>query len=244
MLGLPLVTQPDDELTAAFGEASPEQTQSPVVAERERDLVKRAFLPLGARVLDLGCGEGATLFHLGGPHGAVGVDLFEAKVRFAEQRLPNCSFTQASVYELPFADASFDHLLVRDLVHHLETPERFVAECARVCAPGGRIDVLEPSRYNPLIVAHALMNPVERGELRSTLPFLRRILEGHFRPAEEHTLQALPVHRLVYHPDLGRPSLASRPWIRTLVDGTERFAEYLMPRQAWAYLHVRALRSE
>ena len=157
--------------------------------------------------------------------------------------MPACRFEQASVYELPFEDASFDHLLVRDLVHHLETPERFVAECARVCAPGGRIDVLEPCRYNPLIAMHALANPVERGELRSTLRFLRRILANEFRPTQEQTLQALPVHRLVYHPELGRPRLAQHPWIRALVDGTERFAEYVMPKQAWAYLHVRALRA-
>lgn len=241
------MAKPDDALMEAFGEASPDhyvwQTTAPGVAERERDLVRRAFMPLGERVLDLGCGEGATLFHLGAPEGATGVDLFDAKVRFAREKLPGCRFEQASVYELPFEDASFDHLIVRDLVHHLETPERFVAECARVCAPGGRIDVLEPSRYNPLIALHALANPVERGELRSTLRFLHRILAKEFRPTEEQTLQALPVHRLVYHPELGRPRLAQHPWVRTLVDGTERFAEYVMPRQAWAYLHVRALRA-
>lgn len=235
---------PDDALEAAFGEASPEhfawQTESPGVAERERALVSRAFLPLGERVLDLGCGEGATLFHLGAPAGATGVDLFEDKIRFARERLPGCRFEQASVYELPFEDSSFDHLLVRDLIHHLDEPERFVAECARVCAPGGRIDVLEPSRYNPLIVAHALMNPVERGELRSTLPFLRRILAGYFRPIEEQNLQAFPVHRLIYHPELGRPHLARHPLVSALVDGTERIAESVMPRTAWAYLHVRA----
>jgi SAM-dependent methyltransferase len=236
-----------DALEEAFGEASPEhfawQTTGPGIAERERALLASAFLPLGERVLDLGCGEGATLFHLGAPKGATGVDLFEAKVEFARSRMPGCRFEQASVYELPFADASFDHLLVRDLIHHLETPERFIAECARVCAPGGRIDVLEPSRYNPLIVAHALMNPVERGELRSTLRFLRRILAGLFSPIAEQTLQALPVHRLVYHPELGRPTLARHPLVRALVDGTERLAEAVMPRQARAYLHVRALRS-
>jgi SAM-dependent methyltransferase len=236
----------EQALRAAFGEASPDhfawQTAAPGVAERERELVQSVFLPLGERVLDLGCGEGATLFHLGEPAGAVGVDLFEAKVRFARARLPNCRFEQASVYELPFEDKSFDHLVVRDLVHHLESPERFVAECARVCAPGGRIDVLEPSRYNPLIVAHALLNPVERGELRSTLPFLRRILSPHFAPTEARTLQPLPVHRLVYHPELGRPQLANNPVARALVDATERLAESVMPSSTWAYLHLRASR--
>jgi hypothetical protein len=111
-----------------------------------------------------------------------------------------------------------------------------------VCAPGGRIDVLEPSRYNPLIVAHALANPVERGELRSTLPFLRKTLGDHFELLQQEALQPLPVHRLVYHPDLGRPHLAGNPVVRALVDGVERVAEAVLPSRAWAYLHVRALR--
>src|SRR5262245_60880374 len=108
-----------EALHRAFGAAEPEhfawQTEAAVVAERERELIRRAFLPLGERVLDLGCGEGATLVHLDSPAGACGVDLFQDKIDFATKRLPGCRFVQASVYELPFEDKSFDHLLIRDL---------------------------------------------------------------------------------------------------------------------------------
>ncbi|HYP89880.1 MAG TPA: hypothetical protein VEQ59_17045, partial [Polyangiaceae bacterium] len=59
----------DEALEAAFGDAAPDhfawQTRAPGVAENERALCEQAFLPLQGRVLDLGCGEGATLFHLG-----------------------------------------------------------------------------------------------------------------------------------------------------------------------------------
>src|SRR5450432_3466807 len=104
----------DEALEAAFGDVAREhffwQTRAPGVAERERELVEAAFLPLGQRVLDLGCGEGATLYHLGSPPGSVGVDLFPKKIAFAQEQLPNCRFIAASVYELPFEAASFDHL--------------------------------------------------------------------------------------------------------------------------------------
>jgi ubiquinone/menaquinone biosynthesis C-methylase UbiE len=192
-------------------------------------------------VLDLGCGEGATLYHLGEPEGATGVDLFPEKVDFAAQRLPRCRFRCASVYELPFEDQSFDHVLVRDVVHHLEEPNRLVDECRRVLEPGGRIDVLEPCRYNPLIFLHAVTNRAERGELRSTLPFLCELVERKFEIVLRERYQPLPVHRIVFHPDLGRPALAQNPSVRALVDGAEQVAAKLLPRVMWAYLHVRGV---
>lgn len=234
----------DEALEAAFGDAQPDhfdwQTRSPGVAENERELCERAFLPLKGRVLDLGCGEGATLYHLGGPAGAVGVDLFPKKIAFAAQRLPACRFVAGSVYELPFEAGSFDQLIVRDVIHHLEKPAAFVDECARVLAPGGRIDVLEPCRYNPLIVMHALLNEAERGELRSTPSFLSGLLQRRFRVGSVTRLQPLPIHRIVFHPNLGSPRLGQRSWVRSSVSTVERLAGRVMPQLAWAYIHVRA----
>lgn len=234
-----------EHLEAAFGQAAPEhldwQTANPYVAERERELVRAAFLPLGERVLDLGCAEGATLIHLdAGALPCTGVDLFEPKLEVARRRLPGCRFVAGSAYALPFEDASFDHVLVRDVVHHLEEPERAVDEIARVLAPGGRVDVLEPCRYNPLIALHALTQPAERGELRSTGPFLQRLLARRFRVASVTRHQALPIHRLVFHPSFGWPRAAARPAVRATVDAFERLASRVVPAFAWAYLHVRA----
>lgn len=242
------MAQHDSALEAAFGEAAPLhfewQTRARGVAERERELCEQAFLPLGSRVLDVGCGEGATLYHLGAPAGAVGLDLFPSKIDFARRMLPECRFVAASAYELPFDRGEFDHVLVRDLIHHLEQPERFVDECARVLAPGGRIDVLEPCRYNPLIALHALSNKAERGELRSTAAFLRSLLERRFSVRSVRRHQALPLHRVVFHPVLGRPRWAEVPWVLESVSAFERAAARLLPQGMWAYVHVRAETSQ
>jgi SAM-dependent methyltransferase len=232
-------------LEGAFGAAQPDhyfwQTSQPFVRERERELVQSAFLPLGRRVLDIGCSEGATLFHLGEPEGAVGVDLFEAKVEFARARLPRCRFVVGSAYELPFDDGSFDHVLVRDVIHHLDRPERALLEIRRVLAPGGRVDVLEPCRYNPLILLHALARKEERGELRSSMSFLTSLLDAAgFRVLARTRHQPMPVHRVVFHPELGRPSLGANALGRLFVGGFERVARHLIPKPFWAYLHVRA----
>lgn len=236
-----------DVLESAFGRAAPQhyawQTGAPGVAERERSLVRSAFEPLGSGVLDLGCGEGATLLHLGEPAGATGVDLFPEKIAFARAALPKCRFECASVYELPFDDESFDHLLVRDLIHHLDEPERFIDEAARVCERGGRVDVLEPCRYNPLILAHALTVRAERGELRSTASFLRKLLARRFTVTAVSRFQGLPLHRLVFHPDFGNPRWGQGGVIRQVVDAIERTADALVPRWARAYIHVRAVKA-
>jgi SAM-dependent methyltransferase len=231
-------------LESAFGKAAPEhydwQTAAPGVAEHERALVRAAFAPLGKRVLDLGCGEGATLLHLGEPPGATGLDLFPAKIAFARRRLPKCRFVTGSVYQLPFEAESFDHVLVRDLIHHLDEPERFVAETARVLSRGGRLDVLEPCRYNPLIFAQAVTVRAERGELRSTVGFLSELLSVRFKVIAVQRLQPLPLHRLVFHPDFGRPAWGRGGPVKRLVDAVEGLAARVMPDWSRAYIHLRA----
>jgi SAM-dependent methyltransferase len=236
---------PRDHLREAFGDAAPEhlawQTTSPFVSDRERDLVRAAFLPLGRRVLDLGCGEGATLVHLGSPDGAVGVDLFEPKLELARRVLPRCRFVAASAETLPFPDADFDHVLVRDVIHHLDDPAPAMAEIRRVLAPGGTVDVLEPCRYNPLIALHALTQPAERGELRSTVPFLTSLVGTIADVVRVDRYQAMPLHRLVFHPTLGSPRAAAHPRVGAAVAAAERLAERILPRWSWAYIHVRGV---
>ena len=237
--------QAADHLRDAFGQAAPDhfrwQTEGAFVSQRERDLVRAAFLPLGERVLDVGCGEGATLVHLGEPAGATGIDLFEDKIAFARTRLPKCRFVVGSALALPFDAGAFDHVIVRDVIHHLEDPAPFVDEARRVLAPGGRLDVLEPCGRNPLIALHALTQPAERGELRSTMAYLRALVGRRFRVTETARHQPMPIHRIVFHPTLGRPALGEHALARGLVDLAARAAERLVPRAAWAYLHVRAV---
>jgi SAM-dependent methyltransferase len=240
------LTTAAEHLRRAFGDAAPEhlawQTTSPYVSDRERELVCCAFLPLGARVLDLGCGEGATLVHLGAPDGAVGVDLFEAKLELARRVLPRCRFVAASAEALPFPDASFDHVLVRDVIHHLEDPGPALREIHRVLAPGGTVDVLEPCRYNPLIALHAATQPAERGELRSTEPFLVELVGRIAQVVWVQHHQAFPIHRLLFHPTLGSPRAAAHPRVGAVVAAAERLAERVLPSWSWAYIHVRGVR--
>lgn len=51
----------------------------------------------------------------------------------------------ADAQALPFQDASFDNIVLLDVLHHVENPSLFFAEAARVLRPGGRIVMLEPA---------------------------------------------------------------------------------------------------
>jgi len=248
------VSSPIDEvsnhhqLREAFGEAAQDhlhwQLSHPVVGPRERALVRGAFLPLGARALDVGCGAGATLAHLGDPAGAVGVDLFVPRLRLARSHLRNAQPAAASGEALPFRDGSFDQVILRDVLHHLDRPVAVLAECARVLEPEGRLDLLEPCGFNPLIALHGLTQRVERGELTSTPSRLRRLLEqAGFEVQEVRRYQALPLHRLVFHQKLGSAALARQPWARGAVDAAEALAARLVPRAAWAYVSLHARRA-
>lgn len=50
----------------------------------------------------------------------------------------------ADAQRLPFADSSFDNIVMLDVLHHIEYPRLFLAEAQRVLRPGGRIVMVEP----------------------------------------------------------------------------------------------------
>src|SRR5690606_24385446 len=68
-----------------------------------------------------------------------------------------------SAYDLPYADQSFDIAHLRGALHHMDQPERAIAEATRVAKT---VLVLEPNGYNPVlkIIEKASRYHVEHGE--------------------------------------------------------------------------------
>ena len=101
----------------------------------------------GARVLDAGCGEGYGTDRLSAVAAeTTGVDLEEPVIRRAASRYPRARFEAANLVSLPYAGASFDAVVSLQVIEHLHSPQEFLAECARILAPGGVLIVSTPNR--------------------------------------------------------------------------------------------------
>ncbi|MBB5934312.1 methyltransferase domain-containing protein [Streptomyces zagrosensis] len=108
--------------------------------------------PAGSRVLEVGCGVGAQTVHLvsasPGAH-IVAVDRSAASLAQARARVTaqapgaEVEWQQADLFDLPFPDASFDHLFVCFVLEHLREPLRAITGLRRVLRPGGSVTVIE-----------------------------------------------------------------------------------------------------
>ena len=103
-------------------------------------------------LLDAGCGDGGVARLLRERvREVVAVDV----ERFATWGDgPGLTFLVADAESLPFEDASFDAVHSKDSLHHMDSPERALAEYHLVLKPGGAALVIEANRHNPTFYAH------------------------------------------------------------------------------------------
>ena len=102
-------------------------------------LLAAANVRRGQRVLDLCCGPGvvsAAAHRLGAL--VTGLDFSRAMVERARAGQPGIEFREGDAQALPFADGSFDRVVMNFGVLHLPYPDRAFTEARRVLAPGGR----------------------------------------------------------------------------------------------------------
>ncbi len=108
----------------------------------------------GRAVLDLGCGGGFLSEALARRGAEVtGIDpaaraVAAARTHAAEQGLA-ISYAVGVGESLPFADASFDHVVCVDVLEHVQSVEQTLREAARVLRPGG-LFLYDTINRNPL----------------------------------------------------------------------------------------------
>ena len=92
------------------------------------------LVPQGARVLDLGCGDGAMLAHLQRTRGCsgYGIEIDDANVLACVRRGVNVIQLNLDEGLSLFEDASFDVVLQIDTLQHLRNAEVMLRETVRV----------------------------------------------------------------------------------------------------------------
>jgi len=98
--------------------------------------------PAGGRWLDLGCGTGAltdAVLALAEPDAVVGVDPSEGFLAEARRRVndPRASFRSGDAASVPLAEGAVDTVVSGLALNFVPEPDRALAECVRVTAPGG-----------------------------------------------------------------------------------------------------------
>lgn len=116
------------------------------------ELLETVVIDSGSRVLDLGCGRGATSVFLARELGVEvwAVDLWipseeiEATLRNAGV-IDSVHACNADARDLPFADAYFDAIISIDAWEYFGTDDHFLSRLLRVLRPDGWIGVATPA---------------------------------------------------------------------------------------------------
>jgi demethylmenaquinone methyltransferase/2-methoxy-6-polyprenyl-1,4-benzoquinol methylase len=99
----------------------------------------------GGTVLDVATGTGLVAKELlARGHRVTGLDQSPDMLAVARKRFGDrVELVEASATDIPFPDASFDHLTFTYLLRYVDDPGATLAELARVVRPGGTIASLE-----------------------------------------------------------------------------------------------------
>jgi SAM-dependent methyltransferase len=100
--------------------------------------------PDSRRILDIGCGTGATLDHLKRLGEVQGIDLSQIPLSFSRRR-GHHRVLCASATELPFENDSFELITALDVIEHLDDDIKGLGEIRRVLKPSAPAIIFVPA---------------------------------------------------------------------------------------------------
>lgn len=167
--------------------------QKSVLKQRKlRELTQSLGASDGLRCLDLGSDNGVISLLLRARGGSwASADLTDEAVT-SIRGLVGSDVHKTDGLALPFPDASFDRVVVVDMLEHVPDEAAFAAELARITKPGGTLIVNTPHLKHTLLrrLRHAIGQTDEKhGHLRPgyTPERLRELFGARFELAETRT---------------------------------------------------------
>jgi SAM-dependent methyltransferase len=163
--------------------------------ERRLDMI-RSFIRLeSSRILDIGCGLGSYVERFSDfTDDAYGIDIDIARIERGVAKGTDGLCAGASE-TLPYADDSFDAVVLNEVIEHVRDDRETIQEALRVTRPGGRVIIFAPNRFYPFETHGVYLG---RKYVFGNIPlvnylpnFLRRRLVPHARAYTRGRLNAL-----------------------------------------------------
>ena len=143
-----------------------------------REVIRRAALPAGGRLLDIGAGTGdlarEALRQYPDCH-PVAADFTLEMIRVGKDRvtLSGLGWSATDALSLPFPSGGFDAVVSGFLLRNVSDIQGALREQHRVLAPGGSIVVLDTTRPS-----NNLLSPLINFHLHTVIPALGQVVTG------------------------------------------------------------------
>jgi SAM-dependent methyltransferase len=149
------------EGSAAFQQNAPgyAETMAPSLRPVAAEVVRRARLESGDRVLDIGCGTGiAAAAAVGEGRTVLGVDGAAAMLEIARRDVPEATFEAMDFNALPLADGSWEVAISSHALLFADDRVAALREWRRVVRGGGRLSlsVPGPTELTPSVIYAAV----------------------------------------------------------------------------------------
>jgi SAM-dependent methyltransferase len=145
----------------------------------QRELRRDPGLKLPLRILDVGCGAGATVRHLSSFGSVIGIDPSPAAVAYAKSKGDVDVRIGALPGDLPFRPGEqFDVITLLDVLEHVEQDVEALLAIRKLLRPGGRLIVTVPA-FQFLWSGHDVINEHKRRYSRAELG--EKLARGGFK---------------------------------------------------------------
>jgi SAM-dependent methyltransferase len=179
-----------------------------------------------ADVLEVACGSGPGLGYLAGAAkslvaGDLSADILDLARRHYGDRI---DVRRLDAENLPFAEASFDVLILCEALYLLPRPERFLLEAQRVLRSGGWLLLVSANKdlpgFQPCLYSHVYFGVVELDRSLRELSFVPEFFGGTPLPATPWRQRALrPLQRLAATLGLMPQTMRNKRFLRRVVFG-------------------------
>lgn len=150
------------------GDESKEEAQQQLLEH----LAQACKLPVGAKVLDVGCGFGGGSIYLAKNYGAntTGITISAVQVEMAQQAAlaagANCKFRLMDAQEMQF-DARFDVVWSTESISHYQQRKKFFAAAVNCLEPGGTLAITDWFKKENLTAKEyeQYIEPIDKGML-------------------------------------------------------------------------------